>query len=371
LLRTVLVILLEVFGGVSVSNRLFTVGPVEVFEDTLQAMNKPMMIHRGQKYASLQHGIVEKMHKVLDTDMHIFLAPASATAFLEACVRCGVHERMMSLTNGSFGDRWASIGTACGKQVKRVEGQWGRAIRCVDVAGKLEPTTEAVTIVSNESSTGVLNPTKELARLFKAEADPLVFVDGVTSVGAVDFKLREMEIDALVFGSQKAFALPPGLAIICCSDRLLKVAEKVQGRGYYLDLLEYKKAADKDMPLTTPPVSLMYGLDYQLDKMLKEGMANRYSRHHEMAEATRAWAQKRFKLYAEKGYESETITVVESGKLDFSRLDKELKSRGFEVSPGYGKIKESTFRIGHMGDLTMKDMNDLYKALDDSLEAMK
>ena len=353
------------------SNRLFTVGPVEVFEDTMQAMSKPMMIHRGQKYASLQHGIVEKLHKVLDTDMHIFLAPASATAFLEACVRCGVHERMMSLSNGSFGDRWAQIGTACGKQVRKIDGQWGKALRCVDVAGKLEPTTEAVTIISNESSTGVLNPTRELVRLFKAEADPLVFVDGVTSVGAVDFRLRDLNIDALVFGSQKALALPPGLAIICCSDRLLKVAEKVQGRGYYLDLLEYKRAADKDMPLTTPPISLMYGLDYQLDKMLKEGMANRYARHHEMAEAARSWALRRFKLYAEKGFESETITVVETGKLDFSRLDKELKSRGFEVSPGYGKIKDSTFRIGHMGDLTMKDMNDLFKALDDSLEAMK
>lgn len=353
------------------SNRLFTVGPVEVFEDTMRAMSQPMMIHRGQRYASLQHGIVEKLHKVLDTDMHIFLMPASATGFLESCVRCGVHERMMSLTNGSFGDRWAAIGTACGRQVKKVEVPWGKAIRCVDVAGKLEPTTEAVTVVSNESSTGVLNPTKELARLFKAEADPMVFVDGVTSVGAVDLKLKEMEIDALVFGSQKALALPPGLAIICCSDRLLKTAEKVQGRGYYLDLLEYKKAADKDMPMTTPPVSLMYGLDYQLDKMLKEGMANRYARHREMAEAARAWAQRRFKLYAEKGYESETITVVDSGKLDFARMDKELKARGFEISPGYGKIKDSTFRIGHMGDLTMKDMGDLFKAMDEALEAME
>ena len=353
------------------SNRLFTVGPVEVFEDTLQAMSKPMMIHRGQKYANLQHGIVEKLHKVLDTDMHILLAPASATGFLEACVRCGVHERMMSLSNGSFGDRWASIGTACGREVTKVEVPWGKAVRCIDVAGKMLPTTEAVTIVSNESSTGVLNPVRELVRLFKAEGDPLIFVDGVTAVGAVDLKIRELDIDALVFGSQKAFALPPGLAIICCSDRLLKVAEKVTGRGYYLDLLEYKKAADKDMPLTTPPVSLMYGLDYQLDKMLEEGMVNRYARHHEMAEMTRAWARKRFKIFPEKGYESETITVVESGKLEFTRLDKELKARGFEISPGYGRIKETTFRIGHMGDLRPKDMQDLFKAMDEALEAME
>ena len=353
------------------SNRLFTVGPVEVFPDTLLAMNRPMMIHRGSNYANLQHGIVEKLHKVLDTDMHILLAPASATGFLEACVRCGVHERMMSLANGSFGDRWAAIGTACGKKVTKVEVPWGNALRCVDLAGKIEPGFEAVTIVSNESSTGVLNPTKELVRLIKAESDPLVFVDGVTSVGAVDLHLKDLNLDALVFGSQKALALPPGLAIICVSDRLLKVAEKVSNRGYYFDLIELKKAADKDMPLTTPPVSLMYGLDYQLDKMLKEGMANRYARHHAMAETVRAWARKRFKLYAEAGYESETITVVDSGKLEFARLDKELKARGFEISPGYGKIKDSTFRIGHMGDLKVDDMSDLLKVMDEALEAMR
>jgi len=214
-----------------VSNRLFTVGPVEVFEDTMQAMNKPMMIHRGQKYASLQHGIVEKLHKVLDTDLHIFLAPASATAFLEACVRCGVHEHMMSLSNGSFGDRWAQIGTACGKQVKKIEGQWGKAIRCADVAGKLEPTTEAVTIISNESSTGVLNPTRELARLLKAEADPLVFVDGVTSVGAVDFKLRDLDIDALVFGSQKALLSASDLTRVLLSEAPLALARQLGHPG--------------------------------------------------------------------------------------------------------------------------------------------
>ncbi|HTY46041.1 MAG TPA: alanine--glyoxylate aminotransferase family protein [Methanomassiliicoccales archaeon] len=353
------------------SNRLFTVGPVEVFPDTLQAMSKPMIIHRGEDYKRLQRGIVEKLHRVLDTDLNIMLAPASATAFLEACVRCGVNERMMSLSNGSFGDRWASIGTACMKQVKKLDFPWGKGIRCLDLADKMEPGIEAVTFISNESSTGVLNPTHEIVKTLRAEYDPLVFVDGVTSVGAVDFKLRQLPIDALVFGSQKALALPPGLAIICASDRLLKKAETVKDRGYYLDLVEYKKFADKDLPLTTPPVSLMYGLDYQLDKMLKEGMANRYARHHEMAEAVRSWALKRFSLYAEDKYRSETITVVQSGSLPFDVFDKKLKQKGFEVSPGYGKIKDSTFRIGHMGDLTMKDIHDLTNAIDSVLEEMK
>jgi len=354
-----------------VSNRLFTVGPVEVFEDTLMAMNKPMMIHRGEDYKRLQRGIVEKLHKVLETDMQIFLVPASASGFLESCVRCGVHENMTSLSNGSFGDRWASIGLANGKRVTKVDVPWGKAIRGSDVATKVLPTAEAVTIISNESSTGVLNPTQEIVKAIRADEDPLIFVDGVTSVGAVDLKLKELNIDALVFGTQKAFALPPGLAIMCASDRFIKKAEKVQNRGYYFDIIDIKKSADKDLPLTTPPVSLMYGMEYQLNKMLKEGMANRYAKHHAMAETARDWARKRFKLYAEEGYLSETITVVETGTLDTTRLDKELKARGFEVSPGYGKLKDNTFRIGHMGDLTVKDVKDLLKTLDEVVEAMK
>jgi len=353
------------------SNRLFTVGPVEVFEDTLEAMKRPMMIHRGEDYKRLQRGIVEKLHKVLDTDMHILMVPASASGFLEGVVRSGVHEHMVGLSNGSFGDRWASIGTSNGKKVEKIDVPWGKAIRCFDLAGKIQPNTEAVTLVSNESSTGVMNPVAEIVKAAKAESDPMVFVDGVTAVGAVDFKLRSQNIDALVFGTQKAFALPPGLAILACTDRLLKTAEKVENRGYYFDLVEIKKAADKDLPLTTPPVSLMYGMDYQLDKMLKEGMANRYAKNLEMAMTVREWAKKRFKLYAEEGYRSDTITVVDTGKLDFGKLDKALKARGFEVSPGYGKLKDSTFRIGHMGDLTMKDIHDLLKTLDEVLEEIK
>ena len=353
------------------SNRLFTVGPVEVFDDTQRAMNKPMMIHRGEDYKRLQRGIVEKLHKVLETDMQIFLAPASASGFLESAVRCGVQENMTSLSNGSFGDRWASIGKANGKKVVKVDVPWGKAIRGSHVTGKVDATAEAVTVISNESSTGVLNPTLEIVKAIRADVDPLIFVDGVTSIGAVDLKLREMNIDALVFGTQKAFALPPGLAIMCASERMIKKAETVKNRGYYFDLIEIKEKADKDLPLTTPPVSLMYGMDYQLDKMLKEGMANRYARHHAMAETARAWARKRFKLYAEEGYLSETITVVEAEKLDMGRLDKDLKARGFEVSPGYGKLKDTTFRIGHMGDLTVKDVQDLLKTIDGVVEAMK
>jgi aspartate aminotransferase-like enzyme len=353
------------------SRRLFTVGPVEVFPDTLQAMTKPMIMHRGKDYSTLQKGIIEKLHKALDTDMEIFLSPASATGFLESCVRCGVNKHMLGVSNGSFGDRWQQIGTLNGKMVDKVDVEWGKAIRKEHLQGRIGKDVEAVTIVSNESSTGVLNPMLEIAQAVKDNGDPLLFVDGVTSVGAVDLELRKMRPDALVFGSQKALALPPGLAVICVSDRLMKKAETVQNRGYYFDLVEIKKFADKDLPLTTPAVSLLYGLDHQLDKMLKEGMGVRYQRHKEMAEHTRNWARKHFGLYAEQGFRSLTITVVETGHFDFATFEKKLKERGFEISPGYGKIKDNTFRIGHMGDLTMTDMVDLTNVMDTVLEEMK
>jgi aspartate aminotransferase-like enzyme len=353
------------------SRRLFTVGPVEVFPDTLDSMNRGMMVHRGKEYQDLQHGVVEKLHKILDMDMDIFLAPASASGFLEGCVRSAVQSKLAGLSNGSFGERWQLIGTENGKQVQKINVEWGKALRKNHVAGKLEEGVEAVTMISNESSTGVLNPIAEIVEGIREQSDALIMVDGVTSVGSVDLRLRQLDPDALVFGSQKALALPPGLAVVCVSPRLMEKAAKVQNRGYYLDLMQYKKMADKDLPLTTPPVSLIYGLDYQLDKILREGVQNRYARHKRMADMVRGWAEKRLGLYAEEGFLSNTITVIKLLGMDFKDFDRRLRQKGVEISPGYGKVKEETFRVGHMGDLTEKDIKDLLDVMDEVREEMK
>ena len=156
------------------SRRLFTVGPVEVFPDTLSAMNRGMMVHRGKDYQDLQRSVVEKIRKVLDIDNEVYLAPASASGFLEGCVRSAVDVKMAGLSNGSFGDRWQLIGQENGKQVQRINGEWGKALRASHVQGKLEKDVEAVTLISNESSTGVLNPTGELVRAIREQGDPLV-----------------------------------------------------------------------------------------------------------------------------------------------------------------------------------------------------
>ncbi|MGD1060642.1 MAG: alanine--glyoxylate aminotransferase family protein [Methanomassiliicoccales archaeon] len=353
------------------TKKLFTVGPVEVFPDVMQSMCRPMITHRGDDYKRLQRGIVERMRKVLDTDMNILMTGASATGILEACVRSGVRERMLGVSNGSFGDRWASIGTENGKSLKKLDVAFGKAVRGDVVADAMEPGVEAVTIVSCESSAGVLNPIKEIVESIRSKGDPLICVDAVTSATAIDMKLKELDVDAFVFGSQKALALPPGLGIVCVSDNFLKRAASVPNRGFYFDLVAMKAAADKDLALTTPPIGIMFGLDYQLDKILREGMPNRYARHRQMAEAVRAWATKRFRLFAEEGYRSDTINVIESGSMPFADFNKRLKEKGFEVSPGYGKAKETTFRVGTMGDITVKDINDLTRAMDEVLEEMR
>lgn len=197
----------------------------------------------------------------------------------------------------------------------------------------------------------------------------MLFVDGVTAVYGTDLHIKDLDIDALVFGTQKALALPPGLAIICASDRFLEKAKEVPNRGYYFDLIEMKKMADKNYSLTTPPVSLIYALDFQLDRILKEGVSNRYQRHKDMAEQVRQWGRKRFGLFPEAGYLSDTISVINRGDLDFNVFNKALKDRGYEISNGYGQIKETSFRIGHMGDLTVAEIKDLIKNMDEILEA--
>jgi len=355
----------------SVKRTLFTVGPVEVRKEVLEAMTQPMITHRSKEYEQLQERIVEKLHKTLDTDMHILMSPSSASGLLEACVRNGVQQRMLGLSNGSFGDRWQGIGSENGKEVVKVNTAWGKAIKPSDLEGRVDEGIEAVTVVANESSTGVLNPVRDIIRAAREKHDPLVFVDGVTAVYGSDLRLRDLDADAVVFGTQKALALPPGLAIMCLSDRLLEKAKTVPNRGYYFDLLQMKKMADKHYSLTTPPVSLLYGLDFQLDRILKEGVQARYQRHKDMGDLVRAWAKDRLGLFAEPGYFSDTITVINRNGVDFSKLNKGLKEMGYEISNGYGDIKETTFRIGHMGDLTVDEIKGLLKAMDEVMEAMQ
>lgn len=341
---------------------------MNVEPEVLQAMTKPMITHRTKEYKQLHGSILEKMYKMLDTDMEMYMVGGSASVFLEGAIRNGVSKKVLGMTNGSFGDRWLEISRLNGKDVKDIRVPWGKAMRAQHLEGQVDKDIEAVHFVSNESSTGVFSPVIEIADEVRRQSDALVFVDGVTSVAGMDLDLKRADVDALVFGTQKALALPPGLAIMAVSDRLLKKSEKVESRGFYTDLKKLKKNNDENYALTTPPVSLMYALDFQLERIMKEGMPQRYRRHQEMGDMVRSWADKRNGIFPEEGFRSNTIGVVNRGDIDFTDFHAKLKERGYEISNGYGEVKEKTFRIGHMGDITPKRLAELLNEMDMILE---
>jgi Serine-pyruvate aminotransferase/archaeal aspartate aminotransferase len=359
--------------GILLSRKLFTVGPVNVEPEVLQSMTRPMITHRSKEYKSLHGAIVEKTKKALDTDMDIFLVSGSASVFLEGMIRNGVNSKTLGLTNGSFGNRSIEIAESNGKTVEKVDAGWGKAIKPEHIEGKVKADIEAVHWVSNESSTGVFSDSVALAdEVRKQNGDALVMVDAVTSAFAMDLKMKRLQPDALVFGTQKALSLPPGLAMMAASEKLLKKAKTVSNKGFYTDLLKIKKQNDDNYALTTPPVSLMYALDFQLDRMLEEGMQQRYRRHKEMADTMEAWADRKLSgVFPEKGYRSNSISVFNRGGLDFDTFHSSLKSKGFEISNGYGDVKDVTFRIGHMGDTTPSGINELITVMDGILEEMK
>jgi aspartate aminotransferase-like enzyme len=277
------------------------------------------------------------------------------------------------MSNGSFGKRFIECATLNGKTVDEVHVPWGKAIKPADIEGKVGKDTEAALWVSNESSTGVLSDSVALAEeVRKQNPDTLIMVDAVTSAFAADLNLPKLQADAVLFGTQKALALPPGLAIAIVSDRIIEKSKEVKNKGFYTDFIKLKKNADDNYALTTPPVSLMYALDYQLDRILKEGMPARYRRHQEMADMVGKWADEKFNgLFPEEGYRSKTIGVINRGDLDFDTFHSKLKAKGYEISNGYGNIKQSTFRIGHLGDVTPSMLKGLLSAMDEVLEEMQ
>ncbi len=348
-------------------------GPVNVEPEVLQAMTKPMITHRSKEYKALHGAIIEKMKKALNTDQDIFMVGGSASIFLEGAIRNGVQSKSLGITNGSFGLRSIEIGELNGKVVDKIQVPWGMAMKPEHIAGKVGKDVEMVHWVSNESSTGVFSNSTALATEVRSQnPDALVMVDAVTSAFAMDLKLKELQPDALIFGTQKALALPPGLAMVVVSEKMMDKSKAVSNKGFYTDFAKLKKQNDENYALTTPPVSLMYALDFQLDRILKEGMATRYARHQEMAELVRNWAKKNlYGIFPEEGYQSNTIGVLNRGNLDFDKFHSALKAKGYEISNGYGEVKENTFRIGHMGDITSVRVKELLSVMDETLEEMQ
>lgn len=353
------------------SKKLFIPGPIDVSEDVLEKMATPVISHRSKEASELQKSITEKAKKLFYTDNEILLSTSSGTGLMEGSIRCCTSKRAAVFSCGSFGDRWHKMGIANGVPTDLFKVELGQAIE-PEMVDKVLATGkyDLITVTHNETSTGIRNPIEDIGQILKKYDDVVYCVDTVSSAGGIKIPVDEIGIDICITSVQKAIGLPPGMSLCTFSEKSRKRAEKVPNRGVYFDLLsmyEYIKKKNYQYP-STPSLSHMFALNYQLEKILKEGLENRFKRHEDMAKIVRNWAEEHFEIFTDKNHLSNTLTVVKNTQnIDVSKLNEELQKRGYLIANGYGDLKDKTFRISHMGDYTQEDIRDLLKNIDEIL----
>ena len=349
---------------------LFVPGPVDVDPEILAAQARPMMPHRSAAYETIFHRAEGNARKIFGTQNRVFLSTSSGTSMHEAAVRNFVPDdgRILSCSNGAFGNRWHTVAISNGKQADKLETEWNVPITADLVGEALEQTHyDILCVVHNETSTGLMNPIADIAAVAQSVSpDTLVCIDAVSSASGASIEMDAWGLDFVLTSSQKALALPPGLALGATSDRALEKARSVEHRGWYLDLVRLEDYRLRNSTPATSAVSLIYALDDQLQRIIAGGLEARYASYRAMAERVHAWATERgHGLFVPIGYRSPTVTtVLKSESLDVGALNAHLAQKDMRIAGGYGPIKPSTFRIAHMGELTMDDIEAVLTEID-------
>lgn len=364
-------------AGDSAFGRFFLPGPTEVRPRILDAMVQPMIGHRGKAMEELIARIQPGLQYVFRTTRPVYIASASATGLMEGAIRNGARARVLSLVNGAFSDRFFQIARACGLEAEALTVPLGQAHTPELLANALKGGRfDAVTVVHSETSTGALNPIADLARVAHDAGDVALLVDSVTGIAGTQVETDDWQLDFVLTGSQKALALPPGLAFGVARETVLERAKTKRDRGIYFDFLEFDKNIRKNQTPNTPAVSLFYALAAQLDDIRKETIEGRWQRHSAMAKRTWAWVDEmrdaglEVSVLCPEGFRSPTVTCIALPPSHTgSAVNSAMKARGFTISAGYGSLKETAIRIGHMGDHTVEELDTLLDVLREVLTA--
>jgi aspartate aminotransferase-like enzyme len=359
-------------------DKLFTPGPVEVSPKTLAAFARPMIGHRGEDFKNLYRDIHPKLQTLFGTKQPVFLSTSSAWGVMEAAIRNLVGNKGQSGSGllccmcGAFSDKWLDVARRCGKTAEPLQVEWGKHIDHKDVdlalaSGKFD----TVTLVHNETSTGVMNPLPEICCILAKYPDVLLIVDTVSSFSAMEIDMDALGIDVMLTGSQKALALPPGFSLFSVSEKAFDRAEKIDNRGYYFDFLEFKKQQAEWMTPSTPSIGHIFALQSKLGEIFEEGLTNRYERHARTNALVHDWVRRTgFDFFAEEGFRSKTLTCVKNNKdIDVVDLARKLREKHhLVIDPGYGKLRGRTFRLSNMGDETEETVWHLLACLDDCVK---
>jgi aspartate aminotransferase-like enzyme len=330
-----------------------------------------MIGHRSEECADLLDSIQKKIRQVFLTENRVLICASSGTGLQEAAIRNCSDTKILNCVNGAFADRWRRITEANNKDNEVLAVPWGQPVLPDLVVERLSRESfDAVTIVHNETSTGVTSPIRDIARSIReipGGEDIMILVDSVSGLAGIKVEVDAWDLDVVLTSSQKAFALPPGLSFCSVSDRAMDKARSVEGRGYYFDFLELDRYLLRGQTPYTPPISLLFALDMQLSHILEEGLRERFIRHIAMRDMTLIWAGKHgFGNFAAPGYQSPTVSCFNAvPAVDIRELIDFARSQNMVISNGYGPLKGKSFRIAHMGDTTLNDISELLSVLDE------
>lgn len=360
----------------SAFGRFFFPGPTDVRPEILQAMAQPMVPHRGAAFTALHARVVAQLQRIFRTARPVYCVSASATAMMEMAVRGAPEGPILALVNGAFAERFAAVAQQCGRRVRRVQVPWGEVHPLGLVERHLaEEPFAALTVVHSETSTGALSDLRAVTELAHRYG-VMCLADAVTSIGASPVETDAWGVDFVFTGSQKALALPPGLAFGVASEAYILQAAVVPARGRYLDPLEYEEAALRGGPPTTPAVPLFYAADRQLQDIVAEGLDARWARHAAMQGMVERWVAARqadgidITFQAPTGARSVSVSCLALPAEHRARdVVDAVGAHGFTIGRGYGQLQDSTIRIGHMGDLQPSHLAPCLDAIAESLRA--
>jgi len=352
-------------------DKLFTPGPVEVSPKTLAAFSRPMIGHRGDDFKNLYRDVHPKLQTLFGTKQPVFLSTSSAWGVMEASIRNVVDRGVLCCMCGAFSDKWLEVAQRCGKKAEPLQVDWGKHIDHKNVDRALATGKfDAVTLIHNETSTGVMNPLPEICCTLAKHPNVALIVDTVSSFSGVKIDMDALGIDVMLTGAQKALALPPGFSLFAVSEKAFARTEKIASRGFYFDFLEFKEQQAEWMTPSTPSIGHIFALQSKLAEILAEGLTNRYERHGRTNALVHDWVRRTgFDFFAEDGFRSKTLTCVKNNKgVDVIGFARKLRERHhIVIDPGYGRLRGQTFRLSNMGDETEETVSHLLACLDDCL----
>ncbi len=353
------------------SYKLFIPGPIAVSDKTLQAMAQGMIGHRSPDFVALYNAIQPDLQALFYTQDPVYLSTSSAWGVMEGAIRNVVKKKVLNCMNGAFSDKWFDVSQRCGKAATALKFDWGQPVDPEAVRRELATGAyDAITLIHNETSCGCMSDLPALMAVIREFPEVISIVDTVSSFSVVPIKKDELGIDVLITGSQKALALPPGLALLSVSKKALDRAATMTDRGYYFDFVEFQKNHENGMTPSTPSIALIYALKSKLEDIKAEGIENRYARHARLNKTVRDHVlAKGFTMFPKAGFGSVALNCFANNLgYDLSALNKILKSKhGLVIDGGYGKLKGKTFRISNMGDETDQTIASMLASFDAAL----